>query len=80
VVANRFFLWGTANISTVVIFLASSLITGGEDQVLSGGMILTISSLTLLTAVTQWLAFFPPSRYRAWVCGMAGSPRAPASA
>lgn len=73
VVTNRFFLWGTANVSTSVIFVATTFSSGSEDQVLSGTMILTISSLTLLTACTQWLAFFPFRGYRAWIRARADS-------
>ena len=64
IVANRFALWGAANLSTLAIFVSTSLITGAEGVVMTPARIALISSLTLSTTISQWLAFLPPAAYR----------------
>jgi hypothetical protein len=79
VVANRFLLWGCANVCTFSIFLSTAFITPGNDEgVLTAGAIVLISSLTLTTAATQWLAFFPSSGYEGWIRQRAHDRFAPA--
>jgi hypothetical protein len=69
VVANRFLLWGCANVCTFLIFLSTAFTKGGAEGegALTPGVILLISSLTLAAAVTQWLAFFPSDGYAEWI-------------
>ena len=74
VVANRFLLWGLANVTTSSIFLASTFtmpVQTGQPAAaaaMSASGVLVISSITFFTASVQWLAFFPPKRYLGWVC------------
>jgi hypothetical protein len=70
-VANRFLLWGIASLSTGTIFLVTStavrLSLSPADGSVTPGVMTLISLLTLLTAVSQWLAFLPPVRYTRWI-------------
>ncbi len=75
VVTNRFLLWGLANGSTCVIFLSTSLAPQQQTEAgsITTSQILIISTLTLATAVFQWLAFFPSQRYIGWLHRRAGT-------
>jgi len=63
VVANRFLLWSVTMASTFVIFLATSIGMGADGSRMSAPHIAIISTLTLVAAVAQWLAFFAPQAY-----------------
>jgi len=70
-VANRFLLWGLASLSTGTIFLVTStavrLALSPADGSVTPGVMTLISLLTLVTAISQWLAFLPPARYTRWI-------------
>jgi hypothetical protein len=75
VVVNRFLLWGLANGTTFMIFLSTASVPqqgGAVGAAISNSQILLISSMTMATAVFQWLAFFPSQRYVGWVRRRAG--------
>jgi hypothetical protein len=74
VVTNRFLLWGLANGATFVVFLSTTLAPQEQTEAgsISTTQILTISTLTLATAILQWLAFFPSQRYLGWLRQRAG--------
>jgi cell division protein FtsW (lipid II flippase) len=81
VVANRFLLWGLANVATLAIMLSSSLISQSQNQAeqvaLSTASMWIIASLTIVTAALQWLAFFPTGGYVAWIQRRAEGQSAP---
>lgn len=70
-VTNRFLLWGVASLSTAAIFLTTStavrLALSPADGSVTPGVMSLISLLTVVTAVSQWLAFLPPARYTRWI-------------
>jgi hypothetical protein len=70
-VTNRFLLWGGASLATGTIFLVTStevrLALSPADGSVTPGVMTLISLLTLVTAVSQWLAFLPPARYTRWI-------------
>jgi len=70
-VTNRFLLWGGASLATGTIFLVTStavrLALSPADGSVTPGVMTLISLLTLVTAVSQWLAFLPPARYTCWI-------------
>lgn len=71
VVANRFLLWGVASLATGAIFLVTStavrLALSPADGSVTPGVMTGVSLLTLVTAISQWLAFLPPTRYTRWI-------------
>jgi hypothetical protein len=69
-VTNRFLLWGLASLSTATIFLVTSTavrLALSPDGAVSPGVMSLISLFTIVTAVSQWLAFVPPERYTRWL-------------
>jgi hypothetical protein len=63
-VANRFLLWGIGTLSTVLVtllYLGMQLLGHYE---LPASLIGVSSVLVLITAIAEWLAFFPPQAYR----------------
>jgi hypothetical protein len=78
---NRFALWGigigAGSLITLVALVGS---TRSPDQlVMSDGLNLVISFLGLVAAVTLFLAFLPPARYRSFIEGRAAAGRSPAA-
>lgn len=63
-VANRFLLWGIGTLATVLVtllYMAMQLLGHYE---LPASLIGVSSLLVLVTAIAEWLAFFPPRSYR----------------
>ena len=63
-VANRFLLWG---LGTLAIVLATLLYVGMQllgHYELPASLVGVSSTLVLVTAIAEWLAFFPPRSYR----------------
>jgi len=67
--ANRFLLWALTMAATFAIFLATSLPVGSQTSRMSETHIALISTLMLVAALAQWLAFFPPRGYLRWIRG-----------
>jgi hypothetical protein len=70
VITNRIALWGASALGSVVIFTSTAIANaGGESmsKVMMPAQILLISTVTLFSAVCQWLAFVPPRRYLGWI-------------
>jgi hypothetical protein len=64
-VANRLLLWGvgTGGIAGVALLHLVAQLFGHYE--LPPSLVGVVSSLVLVTAVAEWLAFFPPRAYRA---------------
>lgn len=74
VVTNRFFVWGfgsAAGASVLAGLLANSLVAGSEAVASA-----LISASGLVSTLTGWLAFAPPSAYRRWLTGRSKPARA----
>ena len=63
-VANRFLLWGTGTLATVLVTLLYITMQLLGHYVLPASLVGTSSLLVLVTAIAEWLAFFPPQAYR----------------
>jgi hypothetical protein len=72
--ANRLLLWAVTMAATFVIFVATSIETGPDASRMSAPHIALISTLMLVAAIAQWLAFFPPRTYLRWIRGAAAAP------
>lgn len=69
-VTNRIMLWGISSTAGAVIFISTAVTnTGGSgmQEVMAPAQIILISTVALVSTVSQWLAFMPPKRYAAWV-------------
>lgn len=63
-VANRFLLWGTGTLATVLVTLLYATLQLFGHYELPASLIGVSSLLVLVTAISEWLAFFPPRAYR----------------
>jgi hypothetical protein len=63
-IANRMLLWcvGTASIACVALLHLIAQLLGHHE--LPESLLAVVSSLVLVCALTEWLAFFPPRAYR----------------
>lgn len=71
-VANRLFLWGVGSVPSLVLSIVAVTLhvtaaSGVESTArqAQAGTFYGLCSLT--TAITQWLAFFPPKAYTRWI-------------
>jgi len=73
VISNQFLLWGIAAAAELMIYVVVGITIVGDrpDGFLSGTPSLWISGFGVAAALTMWLAFLPPRRYRAWIAGNA---------
>jgi len=70
VVANRFLLWsiyGAASMTTSFVWMFAALVAAGSGRYPFALDALMIA-FTVASALSIWLAFFPPRVYRRWLC------------
>ena len=63
-VANRFLLWGIGTLATVLVTLLYATLQLFGHYELPASLVGVSSLLVLVTAIAEWLAFFPPQSYR----------------
>ncbi len=63
-VANRFLLWGIGTLATVAVTLLYATMQLFGHYQLPASLVGISSGLMLVTAIAEWLAFFPPHSYR----------------
>ena len=63
-VANRFMLWGIGTLAAVLVTLLYAIMQLFGHYQLPASLIGVASLLVLVTAISEWLAFFPPKAYR----------------
>jgi hypothetical protein len=63
-VANRFLLWGVGTLATVLVTLLYAILQLFGHYQLPASLVGVSSLLVLVTAISEWLAFFPPRAYR----------------
>ena len=63
-IADRMRLWGVGTGSIAGIALLHLVAQLFGHYVLPASLVGVVSSLVLITAVAEWLAFFPPRAYR----------------
>ena len=63
-VANRFLLWGIGTLATVLVTLLYMGMQLLGHYELPASLVGVSSLLVLVTAIAEWLAFFPPQSYR----------------
>jgi len=64
IVANRFLLWGFGTLATVLVTLLYITMQLLGHWELPESLVGVSSLLVLVTAIAEWLAFFPPHSYR----------------
>lgn len=69
IAVHQFALWALASASIVAInvLVAAAALGPGRAVTAISGLYAVVSLLGLVGALSLWLAFFPPSFYRAWV-------------
>ncbi|MCG8591317.1 MAG: hypothetical protein MJE66_18645 [Proteobacteria bacterium] len=66
-VANRFLLWGVASVAPALIFTLTGLAALFPGPAVQEALTNATSVCGFASAVTIWLAFFPPARYARWI-------------
>lgn len=66
-VTNRFLLWGIAMAAGVGTMVTSTFMTATGTTDPNAGPYLVIAILATVSPAAQWLAFFPPRWYGAWI-------------
>jgi hypothetical protein len=64
IVANRMLLWGAGTAAIASIALVHLVAQLADRHVLPNSLVGLVSSLALVAAIAEWLAFAPPSAYR----------------
>jgi hypothetical protein len=73
-VANRFFLWGTGSLGTLLAIWTSSIpfmLVNDVRTALAAMPLIQVVTATfgVVTVVVYYLTFFPPTAYKRWVAG-----------
>jgi len=77
-VANRFFLWGTGSLGTLLAIWTSSIpfmLMSNPGRALAVAPLVQMVTATfgVVTVIIYYLTFFPPTAYKRWVTGAAAT-------
>lgn len=73
VVANRFLLWGVAMAAAASTVLVSGFMSSSGLVDPNSWPYLVLAICTAVSPIAQWLAFFPPRSYSAWIANRAAA-------